>query len=161
MRVAGNAAHGSWVRLAGLTLGLGVGQVKASAVNDFERAADRQPGQEAVAMEGQALGQVAADVHPLVGSPAGAGLAIAAGVGVDLRRAGLAVVVGLDWIEGLAPGGAGIEDLIQKGQAGELGGKEALALRVVGGQEGGVDAAGTEVFQMVEGACAQRLKGVF
>ena len=122
---------------AGLAISLGVGEVKARAVNDFERAGNRQPGQEAFPVKRQAVGQVATDVHQLADGPTGAGLAIAAGVLVDLRAGGLALVVGLDLIQGFATRGAGIEDLVQKGHEGEFGGKDALAVRVIGGQEGG------------------------
>jgi hypothetical protein len=108
------------------------------------------------------VGEVAADVHQLLEGPAGAGLAIGAGIFRDGQRFGPALVVGLDLADGLAAGGAGMEDLVQKGQEGEFGREVALATvgaRCIGSQEGRVDPIAAESFEVVEGARALQGQG--
>jgi hypothetical protein len=103
----------------------------------------------------QALSQMATNVHQLGGSPAGAGLAKAAGVAVDRRGVRLALVVSLDLIEGTTTRAAGIEDLVQKGQEGEFWGEDTLAVRVIAGQEVGGNPVGAKAFQVMERLLAQ------
>lgn len=69
------------------------------------------------------------------------------------------MVVSLDLIEGIATRAAGIEDLIQKGQEGESGGEDALALHVIGSQEGGGNPVGAKAFQVMKGLPAQGREG--
>jgi len=100
---------------------------------------------------------MAANVHQFIEGPAGAGLAVGAGVFIEGGRVGQALVVGLDLADGLAAGGAGMEDLVQKGQEGELGSVEALAAVGPGGigvEEGGVDPIAAEAVEVVEEARA-------
>jgi hypothetical protein len=75
-----------------------------------------------------------------------------------------ALVVGQDLIDGAATGGIWVQGLVQKGQEGESGGVNALAAVVahlVGLEQKGVKALGTEAFQVVERTVAQGEAGVF
>jgi len=88
-----------------------------------------------------------------------AGVVVEGGGGVDVL-----LVIGADLPQGLATGGAGIEDLVQESQQGEFGGKEALAAVLLGGvglEVGGFEPTGQEALQMMEGLGAQALDGGF
>ena len=73
-----------------------------------------------------APGQRPADSDQFVASPACASLAVGTGVLSNVRVLGQALVVGQNLVQGAATGGRGIQDLVQKSEESEFGGKDAL-----------------------------------
>ncbi len=142
-------------------VGLGVGQVEASAIDNLERAHCCEFQIEGIATD--VPGQVGADLGQLIEGPAGTSLAVGAGVFVQVLGVGLFLVVGPDLSDRLAAGGVRTEGLAQEAQEGEFGGIEALAaigFGGVGGEQGGVEAVGQEAFQVMKGLAAQGLSGL-
>ena len=110
-----------------------------------------------------APGQSPADSDQFVAGPACTCLAVGTGVLSNVRVLGQALVVGQNLIQSAATGGLGIQDLVQKSEEGEFGGKDAFAAIVagfIGLEQQGVDALGTKAFQVMEGMAAQGQAGV-
>ena len=114
-------------------------------------------------MESWAPDQRPADSDQFVASPACASLTVGTGVFSDLGVMRQALVVSEDLIDGAATGGLGIQRLVQKGQEGQFGGKDAFATVVAGFirlKQRWVDALGAKAFQVMEGMAAQSQAGV-
>ena len=109
-------------------------------------------------MDGDTPCEMAADVHQLVAGPTSTGLAVGAGVRIDVRVMGQAVVIGQDLVDRTAAGGVWIEDLVQKGEEGKFGGINTLAavvLGFIGLEQSGVNPVGADGFQVVQGTTAE------
>ncbi len=139
----------------------GVGRVDASAIHHLEGWQGWQTQLQGISAA--VVCQTAADVGQFVQRPAGARLAVGAGVFSQGFGLGLLLVVGADLADGLTTGGAGIEDLVQKSQEREPGRVEALPAVGVAGvrsQEGRINPLGTQALQVVQRLAAQRPGGV-
>jgi len=75
----------------------------------------------------------------------------------DEGRIRQALVVGLDLADGVPARGTWVEDLVQKGEEGELGSIDpfpAVGPRGIGVEQGGVDPIAADVLEVVKGARA-------
>ncbi len=109
-----------------------------------------------------AQGQSSADSDQFVAGPARARLAISTGVLSNVRVLGQALVVSQNLIQGTATGGGGIQDLVQKSEEGEFGGKDAFAAVVagfIGLEQQWFEALGAKAFQVMKGTPAQSQAG--
>ena len=107
--------------------------------------------------------QSPADSDQFVAGPACTCLAVGTGVLSNVRVLGQALVVGQNLVQGAATGGLGIQDLVQKSEESEFGGKDAFAAVVaafIGLEQRWVEALGAKAFQVMEGTVAQDQAGV-
>jgi hypothetical protein len=90
-------------------------------------------------------------------------LAVGTGVLSNVRVLNQALGVGQNLVQGAATEGLGIQDLVQKSEEGEFGGKDAFAAIVatfIGLAQQGVEALGAKAFEVREGTTAQDQAGV-
>ena len=109
-------------------------------------------------MDSWAPGQSPADSDQFVAGPACASLAVGTGVLSNVRVLGQALIVGQNLVQGAATGGLGIQDLVQKSEESEFGGKDAFAAVIaafIGLEQRWVEALGAKAFQVMEGTVAQ------